>query len=142
MVEACLASSSREPIRVRLVSKNNRPSNVDPVDYEKGFRKMVTKKTIQHGGDLRAAADKRVQDLAKVAFANILDFARFDADGGVHIFDYDKAREVGAKVTVVTRKVGRGKNARELRRTRIIMPDKFRALMQLIKHLTLAETDQ
>jgi hypothetical protein len=50
------------------------------------------------------AADRAVQDVAKVAFANVLDFARLDADGRVQSFDYDKAREVGAKISVVTRK--------------------------------------
>lgn len=34
---------------------------------------------------------EKVQDLAKIAFANMDDFARFEADGSVHIFDYDKA---------------------------------------------------
>ena len=64
------------------------------------------------------------------------DFARFEPDGSVHIFDWDKAREVGAQVSVVTRKIGRGKNAREVRHTRIKMPDKFPALIKLLKHLS------
>jgi hypothetical protein len=77
------------------------------------------------------ASSQAIKDLVKVAFANILDFARFEANGSVHIFDHAKAREVGAKVSVKTRVVGRGRNAREVRITKITMPDKFRALVRL-----------
>ena len=101
---------------------------------------MVTKKKIQHGGEPSVAADRVVQDLARIAFANMFDFARFQDDGRLHIFDYDKPRDVGAKVSVVTRKVGRGKSAREVRRTKIKMPNKPRALTKLGRHLGLFET--
>lgn len=101
---------------------------------------MVTKKKIQHGGEPSVAADRVVQDLARIAFANMFDFARFEDDGRVYIFDYDKACEMGAKVSVVTRKVGRGKNAREVRTTKITMPNKLRALIKLGRHLGLFET--
>ena len=80
-----------------------------------------------------------IQQLARIAFANVLDFARFEPSGRVHIFDWDKAREIGAEVSVVTRKVGRGKNAREVRTIRIKMPDKFPALMKLLKILDRIE---
>ena len=73
-----------------------------------------------------------IDKLAKIAFANVLDFARFHPDGSVEIFDFDKAREIGAKVSVVTRKEGRGRNTREVRVTEIKMPDKFPALMKLL----------
>jgi hypothetical protein len=99
-----------------------------------------TKRKMQQRREASVAADEEVKRLAKVAFANILDFARFEADGSVHIFDYNKAHEVGAKVSVVTRRVGRGKNAREVRITRIRMPDKFPALIKLGKHLGLFQT--
>jgi len=93
---------------------------------KKGFKKMES---------LALQADKTLQDLAGIAFANILDFARFEVDGRVHIFDWGKAREVVAQVSVVTRKIGRGKNTREVRCTRIKMPDTFSALIKLLKHL-------
>ena len=82
------------------------------------------------------AADKVVQDLAKIAFSNVLDFARFEPDGSVHIFDWEKACDIGAKVSVTTRKMGRGKNAREVRVTTIRMPDKFPALIKLLGYLS------
>jgi hypothetical protein len=63
-----------------------------------------------------------------------MDFARFEPGGRVHIFDWEKARDIGAKVSVTTRKIGRGKNAREMRVTQITMPDKARALFELYDH--------
>lgn len=90
--------------------------------------------------DPSVALNRVVQDLARVAFANMDDFARFNADGSVEIFDYDKAREIGAKVSVVTRTVGRGKNAREVRTTTIRMPpNKFSALVRLGEYLGVFE---
>ena len=99
---------------------------------------MATKKAKK--GQSSVASDETIQHLAKIAFANVLDFARFEPGGRVHIFDWDKAREVGAKVSVVTRKVGRGKNAREVRITEVKMPDKFPALMKLFKLFCLPQT--
>jgi hypothetical protein len=51
-------------------------------------------------------SDPAIAKLAKVAFANVADFARFNPDGSVEIFDWEKAKEIGAKVSVVTRKEG------------------------------------
>jgi hypothetical protein len=82
----------------------------------------------------RPLSEEAIQELAKVAFSNILDFARFESDGSVHIFDWEKALEIGAKVSVKTRRIGRGKNAREVRVTKIRMPDKFPALLKLCDH--------
>jgi uncharacterized Fe-S cluster-containing radical SAM superfamily protein len=84
-------------------------------------------------------SEEEIQELSKIAFANMADFARFEANGRVHIFDQDKAREIGAKVSVTTRTVGRGKNAREVRTTKITMPDKFRALMKLYDHFVTSK---
>jgi hypothetical protein len=75
-----------------------------------------------------------IKKLAKVAFGNVLDFARFNRDGSVEIFDWGKAEDIGANVSVVTRKVGRGKTAREVRVTEIKMPNKLPALLTLLKY--------
>jgi hypothetical protein len=84
----------------------------------------------------KSSAGDAIDRLIKIAFANMDDFARFHPDGSVEIFDYDKAHEVGAKVSVVTRKIGRGKNTKEVRITKITMPkNKFSALIRLGKLL-------
>ena len=80
--------------------------------------------------------EPEIKKLTKVAFANVLDFARFNPDGSVEIFDWEKARDIGAKVSVVDRRVGRGKNVKEVREIEIVMPDKFGALMKLLDHVS------
>lgn len=100
---------------------------------------MRSKKNKAAERDAHAEVDKILADLAKVAFANVLDFARFEPDGRVDIFDWEKAQEVGAKVSITTRTIGRGKNAREVRTTEIVMPDKFPALLELGERLGVFE---
>lgn len=100
---------------------------------------MQSKKAKAAGRDTNAEVDKILRDLAKIAFANVLDFARFEPDGRVYIFDWEKAREVGAKVSITTRKIGRGKNAKEVRTTKILMPDKYPALLELGQRLGVFE---
>jgi hypothetical protein len=90
---------------------------------------MTKKKTTPIMMDSRTAIEK----LEAIAFSNILDFASFEPDGRVRIFDWEKANEIGAKVSVTVRKIGRGKNAREVRTTTIKMPNKLPALMKLWK---------
>jgi hypothetical protein len=96
---------------------------------------MKPKTKNQDVGGPSREADK-VEDLAKIAFGNIGDFAQFRDDGEI-VIDHAKAREAGAKVSVVDRKLGKGKNARRLRRIAITMPNKTRALMLLGKQLGL-----
>jgi hypothetical protein len=76
-----------------------------------------------------------IEKLTKVAFGNVLDFARFNPDGSVEIFNSKKAEEIGATVSVVTRKEGRGKAAREVRITEIKMPNKLPALLKLLEYV-------
>ena len=94
---------------------------------------MSAKKTIER--DPSAEADEVVENLAKVALANMLDFARFHDDGRLEIFDHGKAREVGAKISVVPKKGEPGRKGRKIRQTTITMPDKYTALVRLGEHL-------
>ena len=92
---------------------------------------MTTKKNLTNQKGRRKRLT--IEDLAKVAFANMADFCHFYADGRVHVFDLAKATEVGAKVKITVRKVGRGKNAREVQTTQIVMANKLPALLKLLK---------
>lgn len=98
------------------------------------MKKIEMKKDQKSRRRRRSLSEEAIQELSKVAFSNVLDFARFEPDGSVHIFDWEKARDIGAKVSVTTRKIGRGENAREVRVTTIRMPDKLRALLKLYDH--------
>jgi len=72
-------------------------------------------------------AARVVEELKKFAFANMADFIRFFPDGRVEIFDYDKAREVGAVISVTARARGTA--------TKIALPHKQTALVLLGQHL-------
>lgn len=98
------------------------------------MKKIEMKKDQKSRRRRRSLSEEAIQELSKVAFSNVLDFARFEPDGSVHIFDWEKARDIGAKVSVTTRKIGRGENATEVRITKIRMPDKWRALLKLYDH--------
>ena len=87
--------------------------------------------------DPEMEAKRVMRELAKIAFSSMADFATFGSRGEITDIDFEKAREVGATVSVVTRKVGRGKNARTVVTTEIEMPDKFKALVELGKHFGL-----
>jgi len=94
-----------------------------------------TKTRVHEDPDMEAI--RIMRELAKVAFSNMADFATFGISGEIIEIDFDKAREVGAVVSDVTRKVGRGKKAGTVRTTTITMPDKCKALIQLGRHLGL-----
>ena len=49
-----------------------------------------------------------LEKLTKIAFGNIGDFAQFRDDAEI-VIDHAKAREAGAKVSIVDGKVGKGK---------------------------------
>ena len=86
--------------------------------------------------DLTVKADKVVQDLAKLAFASLTDFVRVDENNELQI-DEVKATEAGAIVVITNRTVGRGKNSKQVRRVKIKMPNKQKALVTLGKHVGL-----
>src|SRR6476620_1084342 len=87
--------------------------------------------------DPEMEAKRVLRELAKIAFSSMTDFATFGRRGEIIDIDFEKAREVGATVSVVTRKVGRGKNARTVVTTEIKMPDRVKALIELGKRLGL-----
>jgi len=75
-------------------------------------------------------------ELEEIAYANLGDYIRIDEDGYPHL-DFSKAtnaKAAGLKEFIVEeREVGRGKNARVVRRVKLKTHDKVRALVQLIE---------
>ena len=74
--------------------------------------------------------------MARLGFANMLDYIRIDADGDAHVdlSNVDRDRAIGiAEVTVDDFKDGRGENSREVRRVKFRLADKRAALMDLAK---------
>jgi phage terminase small subunit len=84
-------------------------------------------------------------ELEEIAYANLGDYIRIDEDGYPHL-DFSKAthaKAAGLKEFIVEeREVGRGKNARVVRRVRLKTHDKVRALVQLIEFKNAAEERQ
>ena len=84
-------------------------------------------------------------ELEAIAYANLGDYIRIDEDGQPHP-DFSKitdAKAAGLKeFTVEEREVGRGKNSRVVRRVKLKLHDKLRALVQLIEFKIAEEERQ
>jgi phage terminase small subunit len=85
-------------------------------------------------------AAKVLDELGKIAFANMLDYMRAGPDGDPYL-DFSKlTRDQAAALTEVTVedfKDGRGEDARNVRKVRFKLADKRAALVDLGKHLGL-----
>lgn len=100
---------------------------------------------IQYLMDKRArkielSAERVLEEIARMAFANIEDFLDFHPNGDVAVNLTKATREQLAalsEVTVDEYLEGRGEDARRVKRTRIKMSDKSRNLELLGKHLRL-----
>lgn len=96
---------------------------------------------IQRAGAKRAAItiENVLLELAKIGFANIDDFIDVDPNSGVPLTNFKKSnrdqRAAISEVTVEEFVVGRGDDAREVRKTKFKLADKRAALVDLGKHL-------
>lgn len=88
----------------------------------------------------QVSADRVVAELARLAFANSLDYWTTDSNGEPQI-DLSKVnRDKGAAISEIivdTYMDGRSENARQVKRIRIKLHDKRAALVDLGKHLGL-----
>jgi phage terminase small subunit len=86
-----------------------------------------------------------VAELERIAYANLGDYIRIDEDGypDLNFSKATHARAAGLKeFTVEEREVGRGKNSRVVRRVKLKLHDKLRALVVLIRLKSAAEERQ
>lgn len=103
------------------------------------IRSEIDRRIAATAEKLEVTAERVVRELAKVAFANMADYMRANADGSP-VLDFsaltrDQAAALGS-VTVEEFKDGRS-DKREVRRTKFQMWDKPRALELLGKHFKL-----
>lgn len=112
---------------------------------ERLLKNVVIAKKVQRAMDARAkridiTADAVLQELAKIAFANTLDYVRVLDDGSV-VVDMSKAtRDQMAALCEVTSEVyleGSGDAAKEVKRVKFKMADKRGALVDLGRNLKL-----
>ena len=94
---------------------------------------------LSEGAEKAGVTIQRIVDeLAKVGFANMLDYMRAGPDGDPYLdfsaLTRDQAAAL-AEVTVEDFKDGRGELARDVRRVKFKLADKLSALEKLGKHL-------
>lgn len=90
----------------------------------------------------QVTADQVVEELAKVGFSNLLDYFRITTNGEPYVDLSAVTRDqaaVLAELQVDDYIEGRGDDAREVRRVKIKLHDKLKALEQLARHLGVAE---
>jgi len=85
-------------------------------------------------------AERVIEELAKIGFANMQDYMRVGSDGDPYLDFSALTRDQAAalsEVTVEDFKDGRGEDARDVRRVKFKLHDKRAALVDLGKHLGL-----
>lgn len=90
----------------------------------------------------QVTADQVMDELAKVGFSNLLDFFSITSDGEPYVDLSSVTREqaaVLAELQVDDYVEGRGDDARDVKRVRVKLHDKLKALEQLAKHLGIAD---
>lgn len=88
----------------------------------------------------QVTTDRVVAELARIAFANTLDYWRVDRNGNPELDLSKITRDQGAAISEVivdTYMDGRSTDAREVKRVRIKLADKRAALVDLGRHLGL-----
>lgn len=100
-------------------------------------RKLIDRLLSARASRLEVRADRVLEELQTIAYANMADFTTIQADGSI-VTDFSKVtREQMAAVkecTVEEFMDGRGEDAREVRRIRFKLHDKFPALEKLYQH--------
>ncbi|WKA31595.1 terminase small subunit [Bradyrhizobium roseum] len=99
----------------------------------------VTEKVVEQAAVTR---EQVIEELAKIGFANMLDYARVTDDGEPYIdlsgVTRDKAAAI-ASFTVEDFKDGRGEDARDVRKVTFKLHDKRAALVDIGRHLGMFE---
>lgn len=86
--------------------------------------------------------DRLVEELRRIAFANIYDYGRVDKDGNIFLDFSNVPAEVMAAigtVTVETYMEGKGDEAREVKRVKVTPYNKLQAIDQLMRHTGLSK---
>ncbi len=98
----------------------------------------LSKKQSKIADRFEITQERIVDELAKIGFANMLDYMRAGPDGDPHLDFSQLTRDQAAalsEVTVEDFTDGRGEDAREVRRIKFKLHDKKGALVDLGKHL-------
>lgn len=103
-----------------------------------GVMAEIAKRQAAIAYTLEVTQERIVAELAKIGFANMLDFIRVGEDGDAFVDLSKLTREQAAAIAEVTVEDfldGRGEDAREVRRVKFKLSDKQGALEKLARHL-------
>lgn len=95
----------------------------------------VTEKVVERAA---ITTEQVLEELAKIGFANMQDYARVTGDGEPYIDLSEMTRDQAAAVqsfAIEDYKEGRGKDARDIRKVTFKLHDKRSALVDIGKHL-------
>lgn len=94
----------------------------------------------KHADKLEITAERILAELAKIGYANMLDYMSITPDGEPFVdlsaLTPEQAAAIG-EVTIEDFKDGRGEDARDVRRVKFKLHDKRAALVDLGRHLKL-----
>jgi phage terminase small subunit len=108
------------------------------------IKKILSKLQSKEAERLEITKERIIDELAKIGFANMLDYMRAGPDGDPHLDFSQLTRDQAAalsEVTVEDFKEGRGEDARDVRRIKFKLHDKKGALVDLGKHLGMFKED-
>lgn len=99
------------------------------------LQSQVTSKAVEKAAITKAAV---LEELAKIGFANMLDYIQTQPDGYAYVDLSKLTRDQAAaiqEVVVEEYKEGRGEDARDVKRVKFKLADKKGALVDIGKHL-------
>ena len=126
-IAAGYAKTTARATASRLLTKSN-------------IQGLVASLTKKHADKLDLSAEKVLSELSSVGFSNMLDYIKTTEEGDAYVDLSNLTREQAAAIQQITVDEfvdGRGKNVREVKRTRLKLADKNRSLELLGKHLKL-----
>lgn len=88
---------------------------------------------------LEITADKVLQEFAKVAFGNMLDYVTIDANGAARIDFSALTRDQASLISSIETEEWTEKEEGRVRKTKFRLYDKLNALVQLGRHLKIFE---
>ncbi len=101
---------------------------------------LLAKLTKKHADKLDLSAEKVLSELSRMGFSNFLDYVNITEEGDAFVDLSNLTPEQAAaiqEVTVNEYMEGKGKDARQVKRTRLKLVDKIRSLDLLGRHLKL-----
>jgi phage terminase small subunit len=107
-------------------------------------QRLINRLLAKRFSKLDLKAEQIIEELARLAFSNMMDYIRVNGEGDAYL-DFSKlTRDQAAPIQEITSEVyteGKGGEAREVKRTKFKLSDKAKSLELLGRHLKMFETE-